>query len=535
MGEEKKVALDFSFLDGCNCGILFLSCIVLSWIFIHRWSQRGKKGPKTWPLVGAAIEQFMNYDRMHDWLVKYLSDSRTIVVPMPFTTYTYIADPANVEHVLKTNFANYPKGETYHSYMEVLLGDGIFNVDGEMWRKQRKTASFEFASKNLRDFSTVVFKEYSLKLLSILSQVSFSNQEVDMQDLLMRMTLDSICKVGFGVEIGTLDPNLPKNSFAQAFDTANIIVTLRFIDPLWKVKKFLNIGSEALLDKSIKVIDDFTYSVIRRRKAEIKDSQATSKTSKIKHDILSRFIELSEDPDSNLTNKSLRDVVLNFVIAGRDTTATTLTWALYMIMTHAHVAERLYLELKAFEEERAKEQNVSLLQFDTGDLESFNQRATQYTELLNYDSLGKLYFLHAVITETLRLYPAVPQDPKGILEDDVLPDGTKVKAGGMVTYVPYSMGRMEYNWGPDATSFRPERWLKDGFFQNASPFKFTAFQAGPRICLGKDSAYLQMKMALAILCRFFKFTLVPGHPVNYRMMTILSMAHGLKLKITKQS
>ena len=85
----------------------------------------------------------------------------------------------------------------------------------------------------------------------------------------MRMTLDSICKVGFGVEIGTLAPNLPENCFARAFDTANIIVTLRFIDPLWKIKKFLNVGSESLLDKSIKVIDDFTYSVIRTRKAEI--------------------------------------------------------------------------------------------------------------------------------------------------------------------------------------------------------------------------------------------------------------------------
>lgn len=60
-------------------------------------------------------------------------------------------------------------------------------------------------------------------------------------------------------------------------------------------------------------------------------------------------------------------------------------------------------------------------------------------------------------------------------------------------------------------------------------------QAGPRICLGKDSAYLQMKMALAILCRFFKFNLVPNHPVKYRMMTILSMEKGLKLKIARQS
>lgn len=55
------------------------------------------------------MEQLVNYERMHDWLVEYLSKSRTVIVPMPFTTYTYIADPANVEHILKNNFANYPK------------------------------------------------------------------------------------------------------------------------------------------------------------------------------------------------------------------------------------------------------------------------------------------------------------------------------------------------------------------------------------------------------------------------------------------
>ncbi|XAR55982.1 hypothetical protein NMG60_11036248 [Bertholletia excelsa] len=537
MGQDKNLnhtAFPFISTDEYNTIVLVVACMLLSWVFIHRWKQRTTTGPKTWPFFGAAIEQLMNYDRMHDWLAKYLSESRTLVVPMPFTTYTYIADPANVEHVLKTNFTNYPKGEIYHSYMEVLLGDGIFNVDGELWRKQRKTASFEFASKNLRDFSTVVFREYSLKLSDILSHASLQNQHVDMQELFMRMTLDSICKVGFGVEIGTLAPHLPENSFARAFDTANVIVTLRFIDPLWRIKKFLNIGSEAVLDQSIKIIDDFTYSVIQRRKAEIVATKETCNNEKMKHDILSRFIELGEDTENNITDKSLRDVVLNFVIAGRDTTATTLSWAIYMILTHHHVAERLYSELKTYEEERAREEKVTLLQGDTEDPESFNQRVIQYAKLLSYDSLGRLSYLHAVITETLRLYPAVPQDPKGILEDDVLPDGTEVKAGGMVTYVPYSMGRMEYNWGPDAALFKPERWLKEGYFQNASPFKFTAFQAGPRICLGKDSAYLQMKMALAILCRFFKFSLVPGHPVKYRMMTILSMAHGLKVTIGRR-
>lgn len=91
----------------------------------------------------------------------------------------------------------------------------------------------------------------------------------------MRMTLDSICKVGFGVEIGTLVPSLPDNHFARAFDTANIIVTYRFIDPVWKIKRFLNVGSEALLHKSIRMIDNFTYSVIQRRKSEIKERRQT--------------------------------------------------------------------------------------------------------------------------------------------------------------------------------------------------------------------------------------------------------------------
>ena len=76
----------------------------------------------------------------------------------------------------------------------------------------------------------------------------------------------------------------------------------------------------------------------------------------------------------------------------------------------------------------------------------------------------------------MRLHVRGVQDPKGVLADDVLPDGTVVKKGELVAYVPYSQARMIDVWGADATQFRPERWLKDGVFIPASPFKFNAFQ-----------------------------------------------------------
>ncbi|KAI3837788.1 hypothetical protein MKX03_017179 [Papaver bracteatum] len=518
-------------LDECKIEIIiFLISIMLAYVFMHRRNQRNVKGPKSWPIIGATIELLMNFNRMHDWATDYFVESKTFVVRLPFITVTFIAESANVEHVLKTNFDNYPRGKAFQANMEELLGDGIFNSDGEIWRQHRKTTGLEFASRNLRNFGTIVFKDYALILSDILHQASIHNKEIDIQDLFFRMTLDSTCKVGFGAEIGSLANDLTDSGFAKAFDQATSTVSSRFENPFWRLQRFFNVGCEALFVQSIQVIDEFTYSLIHKRKAELQGAKSPDNNGdKEMHDMLSRLIELSEIPDSNLTDKSLRDGVINFLLAGRDSTASTLSWFIYMIMMNPNVAEKIYIELIAFEENQAKE----MMAYDRTDPKSFTQKLTQFASLLNYDSLGKLSYLHATITETLRLYPAVPQNSKGVLEDDVLPDGTKVRAGGLVNYVPYAMGRMVYNWGPDASLFNPDRWFnKEGLFESASPFKFTAFNAGPRTCLGKDSSYLQMKITLAILCRFFNFHLTPDHPVKYKMTIALSMDHGLKLTTT---
>ncbi|KAB5532388.1 hypothetical protein DKX38_019058 [Salix brachista] len=122
------------------------------------------------------------------------------------------------------------------------------------------------------------------------------------------------------------------------------------------------------------------------------------------------------------------------------------------------------------------------------------------------------------------------QDGKSSAEDDILPDGFKVKKGDDITYLAYAMRMMKSIWGGDAEEFHPERWLHDEIFQPESPFKFTAFHAGPRTCLGKESAYRQLKILAAVLLYFFRFKLKDSRKeATYRTMFTLHLDKGLHL------
>ncbi|KAM7494576.1 hypothetical protein LguiB_029185 [Lonicera macranthoides] len=332
----------------------------------------------------------------------------------------------------------------------------------------------------------------------------------------MKSTLDSMFKVGFGVDLNTLGGSDEKgNQFMKAFDDSNVLVYWRYVDVLWRIKRFLNTGSEASLKQNIRIIDNFVYDLIKCKREQMQNGQLD----RVKEDILSRFIMESEkDSEKMISDKYLRDISLSFIIAGKDTSANTLTWFFYMICKHPLVQERVAQEVREAIECDDDElmENLSI--------EAFGLRLTEA-------ALDKMQYLHAALTETLRLYPAVPVDGKSSEEDDILPDGFKIKKGDGINYMPYAMGRMTYIWGLDADQFLPQRWLDhNGVFQPQSPFKFTAFQAGPRICLGKEFAYRQMKILAAILLFFFKFKLVDeSKEASYRTMFTLHMDKGLHL------
>ncbi|XP_015965898.1 cytochrome P450 704C1-like [Arachis duranensis] len=454
---------------------------------------------------GTVLDQFFNFHRLHDFMTDHATKHKTYRLLSLFRNEVYTADPVNVEYILKTNFANYGKGWYHHGILTDLLGDGIFTVDGEKWQHQRKVATQEISTKAVKDFSLQVFQSNAVTLARVVSEAAISNKAIDFQDLFMKATLDQVFKIIIGVDLDTMCGTYEEGTkFSNAFDEASGLTLYRYVDILWKIKRFLNIGSEAVLRNQIKVVDEFVYELISKRTEQIQKPQHDSHM--IKADLVSRFLALEEtDP------KYLRDIILSFIIAGRDTTAVTLSWFLYLLCKNPHVQEKIAQEVR-----------------DTTKLKN-TCNIDEITNALTEGTLQKMNYLHAALTETLRLYPAVPVDGKLCLSDETLPDGFSVKRGDMVSYLPYAMGRMEFLWGNDAEEFRPERWLdQNGAFQQQSSFKFTAFQAGPRICLGKDFAYRQMKVFAAVLCHGYKFKLAfKNEEVNYIVMLTLHIDGGL--------
>ncbi|WJX92853.1 hypothetical protein P8452_74439 [Trifolium repens] len=482
-------------------------CFIMMKIFI------GKSigNPKYAPVKGTAFNLLFYFNKMHDYQTQMAKTYPTLRLLAPNCSNLYTIDVRNIEHILKTNFDKYSKGMHNQDIMIDLFGEGIFVVDGDKWKLQRKVASYEFSTRVLRDFSCSVFRNNAAKLVKVISQFSQEGLVFDMQDLQMRCAMDSIFKVGFGTDLNCLEGSSKEGAeFMKAFDESNALIFWRFVDPIWSIKRFLNIGGEAKLKRNIKLMNEFVNGVIKTKKEKLELQQ----DSNVKEDILSRFLMESKKGQTTITDKYLRDIIFNFMIAGKDTTANTLSWFFYMLCKNPLVEDKIVQEIK------------DVTCSHESELNNIDEFVANLTDVI----LDKMHYLHAALTETLRLYPVVPVNGRIADAPDVLPDGHKIEKGDGVYYLSYAMGRMPSIWGDDAEEFRPERWINNGIFQPESPFKFVAFHGGPRVCLGKDFAYRQMKIVAMAILHFFTFKLANGtQNVTYKVMFTLHLDKGLPL------
>ncbi|GMI98717.1 cytochrome P450, family 94, subfamily B, polypeptide 1 [Hibiscus trionum] len=454
--------------------------------------------PKSYPIIGSSLAIKSHIEDRVQWTTQLLQSSPSATITLNFffgRRHIFTANPANVQHMLKTHFSNYQKGPFSYTVLFDFLGNGIFNVDGESWKFQRQVSSHEFNTKSLRKFiQTVVDTELNDRLIPMFSDAAADKTVLDLQEILQRFAFDNVCKIAFGFDPACLSPSLPSAEFAEAFEDATRISSRRFrafFSVSWKIKRFFDVGSEKRLRIAVSRVRDFAMKIVKEKKQELADKSSLESV-----DLLSRFLS------SGLTDESFAtDIVISFILAGRDTTSAALTWFFWLLSKNPEVEEEILKEIKG-------------------------KSGTPV-----FEEVKDMVYTHACLCETMRLYPPVPVDGKRAEDDDVLPDGTVVKKGMTVTYHPYAMGRMEMVWGSDWAEFKPERWLqKDGegkwSFVGRDPYTFPVFQAGPRICLGKEMAFLQMKRVVAGVLRRFK--VVPAVDDGFEPLFIVSLTSKMK-------
>ncbi|KAJ0052165.1 hypothetical protein Pint_03173 [Pistacia integerrima] len=423
--------------------------------------------PKSYPIVGSFFSLLANQNQLLQWVTSILQN-------VPSATFTLqrlggqvsilTANPANVQHILKTNFYNYPKGDRLRSTLFDFLGHGIFNIDGEEWKFQRQISSHEFNTKSLRKFfHTVVETELSDRLIPILETAAANKQVLDFQDVLQRFAFDNICKIAFGYDPEYLLPSFPEAKFAQAFDEG-------------KIKRLLNIGSEKRLKLAASEVREFSKNIIKEKKLDPGESM----------DLLSRFLSSGQYDDDFVT-----DIIISFTLAGRDTTSAALTWFFLLISKNPEAEKEILKEIK------------------------------EKSDTLVYEDIKDMVYTHASLCESMRFYPPVPVDSKFAEKDDVLPDGTVVKKGMRVAYHPYAMGRMEKLWS----------------FVGRDSYTYPVFQAGPRICLGKEMAFLQMKRVVSGVLKRFKVVPVIEEGVEPEFVAHLTakMKGGFPVRIEERN
>ncbi|XP_040383133.1 alkane hydroxylase MAH1-like [Oryza brachyantha] len=511
-----------------------LLLLVFYFYVAYRISKNRPVPPIEWPIIRMLPSVVANLSKMHDYaaalLLSELGNTLTARGPASSGMRLVITcDPANVRHILaSSSHGNYPKGPEFAEIFDV-FGGGFFTVDGERWRRERaKIDGFIREPRLVASMASSCRDKVRDCLLPLLASAAGAGRPVEMRDVASRLMFDVTAMGVFGVDPGYLPvsggpPEMPPAHAAAAIDTVMEVAVFRHVVPAswWKAMRRLNVGPERRLAAAHAVLLGFASEMMETRKKKA----TTTTTHSDAMDITSYYLS---DPDHyNADQNLLRAMLVNFMIAGRDTIGTVLPWFFYSLATNQHVVAGIRQELAPIAAAAAAASRSR--GNDAGAAVMFEP-----------DDTKPLVYLQAALLEALRLYPPVAMERKTVAAADVLPSGHRVWAGDAILVHLYSMGRMESVWGEDCREYRPDRWLTgDGGQQklrHVPSHNFPAFNAGPRMCPGKSIAMTEMKtVAAAVVWNFDVEVAVEGQAVEPTMSATLRMKNGLMLKVKKRT
>ncbi|KAI5922456.1 cytochrome P450 [Camillea tinctor] len=447
-----------------------------------------KKPSDTLPIVGNGLRFLQARQKLFTWFVKcerqFGYETFQITVPTLYPGVV-INDPKNLEYVFK-NEGIFAKGEFVKRRSWDLFGYGIINADGELWRVQRKAGLNFLNNANLRVLTDVALPRYLGQSLELLKKHSCNGSVIDLQSVFHEITSQLMGKMAYDMEMHADD------AFTTAFDFASGATTERFQNPLWFITEPL---TGARFRKSLTIIRNFGKELVENA---IQNQKCIDKSSPKSTADDGQLDKVSGSLVQSLLNSLgserglVADAALNYLSAGRDTVAQSLTWTLYLLMQEPLVVEKIRTEVQ------------ELFKHDEAMIQD-NNRSNETGTSTIYTPVSLPYTM-AVFYESLRLYPPIPFEIKECEKATTLPDGTFLPERSVVLWCPWAMNRSIISWGDDADAFRPDRWLgEDGKFIVKSASEFPVFNGGARTCLGKRMAELIAVQVIATIVQQFDF------------------------------
>ncbi|MCP5411889.1 MAG: cytochrome P450 [Alphaproteobacteria bacterium] len=381
-----------------------------------------------------------------------------------------LADPAGYRRVMSENLANYPKSEIMRRMLRPAIGDSLFNADGADWRWQRRAVAPVFTHRNVVALAPAM----TATAERAAARLEASGGRAEMVHEMLTATFDVICDVALsGRE--HFDARAFGAAITRYFQTAGRASLLDFLGvPDWFPRP-----GEILAGGSVKTMHDMVAAAI----------QARRQMGRAGADDLLDYMLAAEDPETG-QRMSAEDLVFNmqfFIVAGHETTALALAWALYLLANSP--AEQAAVRAQA--------------------------RAQLGSRAATAADLEAMPLVTQVLEETMRLYPPVGLLARAVLEEDEL-CGRVMKPGDILFLPIWALHRHEM-WWEQPELFRPARFGAD---VRRDKYQYLPFGAGPRVCVGANFAMMQAGIILSTLLARFSFAPAGPGPRPIMSMTV---------------
>jgi cytochrome P450 len=392
--------------------------------------------------------------------------------------YVNIYKPEMIEHIFSDSNL-YTKGRE-NANLKFLLGNGLLTNEGDFWMKQRRLIQPIFHKRRLATFVDQIVG-CTERLMA-----DWQRRGDGRMDIHAEMT-----QITLGIVSQTLLSTDASGDFMKISDALVVLMkglsteTTRII----RLPKWMPTPYNRKMNANRDILDRMIYDIIAGRR----------RTGARHDDLLTMLMEVEDaDTAERMSDAQLRDEVITIFLAGHETTANAMSFALYLMGKHPDAARRIAAEV----------------------------REVLAGGPITFENLNKLDYTTRAVKEAMRLYPPAWIIGREATRDDVV-EGYLIRKGDTLMMFPYLTHRQERYW-PDPLRFDPDRFLPENM-KDKPRYAYFPFGGGSRLCIGNNFAMMEMQIMLALLCSRFEFTVPDGYTPELEALVTLRPKGALPL------